>query len=96
MDLSQEYDLEIKKAVKIIKNKKYKNVCLQFPDGLKPLATKVAREIEEKTKARIFIWLGSCYGACDLPPSLNEAKIDLLIQFGHEAWNYKDKNLKVF
>lgn len=30
----------------------------------------------------IRVWLGSCFGACDLPDS----DADLVIQFGHSRW----------
>lgn len=80
-----EYALDIEKAIAEIKKQKAKIVCLQFPEGLKQQALKVAEEIEGKTLAKCIIWLGSCYGACDIP----KIDADLLIQFGHSKWNYK-------
>ena len=76
------YDLELEKAIKEIKKTDAKLVCIQLPDGLKPYADKIQKKIESKTKARIVIWLGSCFGACDTP----DIKADLLIQWGHEEW----------
>lgn len=77
------YNLEIEKAVETIKKEKAKKVCIQLPDGLKMHADKIQKEIEKKTDAEVFIWMGSCYGACDTP----EIKgIDLLIQWGHSEW----------
>ena len=61
------YTLETRKIIERIKKKEAKLVCLQFPDGLKQHATKIAGEIEKKTGAKCFIWLGSCFGACDMP-----------------------------
>lgn len=75
-----EYDLELEKVVAEIKKQKAKTVCIQLPDGLKPEATKIVDFIEKKTDVICFIWLGSCFGACDYPDLKN---IDLLIQFGH-------------
>ena len=90
------YDLELGKAITTIKKQKAKSVLLQLPDGLKPKATKIAKHLEEKTKANIMIWFGSCFGACDLTQDkLIEKEIDLIIQFGHSAWPYKDKNIDV-
>jgi len=83
-----EYDLEIGKAVEMIKKLRAKKVCLQFPEGLKPQALKAADEIEGRTGAKCIIWLGSCYGACDIP-AVEKLGIDLLVQFGHSGWNYK-------
>ena len=80
------YDLELNKAVNQIKNQKSKLVCIQLPDGLKPKAKEIKEEIENKTKANVIIWLGSCFGACDIPQNLEKLKVDLLIQWGHSKW----------
>ncbi len=76
-----EYDLELDKVVKEVKKIKAKTVCVQLPDGLKPKATEVVDFLRKNTKAEIFIWGGSCYGACDVP----NVKVDLLVQFGHNS-----------
>ena len=81
-----EYDLELEKAAKEIKKAKAKNVCIQLPDGLKPEAGRIANELEKKTGANIMIWAGTCYGACDVPMSVENLGVDLLIQWGHSAW----------
>jgi diphthamide biosynthesis enzyme Dph1/Dph2-like protein len=78
-----ELDLELEKAVNKIKEKNAKLVCLQLPDGLKPRAEEIKKQLEKSTSAEIFIWLGTCYGACDVPKLPN---FDLLIQFGHSRW----------
>lgn len=82
------YDLELDKVVKEIKKNKAKRVCIQIPDGLKPKATTIAKELKEKTSAEIIIWGGDCFGACDTPLGLKELGIDMLIQFGHSAWPF--------
>lgn len=76
------YDLELSKAVKEIKDKKVKTVLIQLPDGLKSKAKEIVDTIHQKTNAKCFIWLGSCYGACDIP----KVDVDLLIQWGHSKW----------
>ncbi len=81
-----EYDLELERAAGEIKKSKAKTVCIQLPDGLKPMAGSIAKELEEKTGANILIWAGSCYGACDVPMSVENLGVDLLIQWGHSAW----------
>ena len=90
MDLQQlqeKYNLELDKAIKEIKTTQAKTVLLQFPDGLKPYATQIADYLEKNTQAQISIWLGSCFGACDIP----KANTDLLIQFGHSEFTQKTK-----
>ncbi len=82
------YDLELNKAISEIKKQKAKLVCIQLPDGLKQYAKDIQQEIETKRNAKIVIWLGSCYGACDTPKNLDKLGIDLLIQWGHSKWKY--------
>ena len=81
-ELEGRYDLELEKIVKTIKEKKAKTVLLQLPDGLKPYGPAISDHLEKETSANISIWLGACFGACDLPDS----DADLVIQFGHAPW----------
>ncbi len=82
-EISSEYDLELERVVSAIKDRNVKRVLIQLPDCLKPLANKIQGFIEEKTNAKVMIWAGSCFGACDTP----EVKgVDLLIQWGHSEW----------
>jgi 2-(3-amino-3-carboxypropyl)histidine synthase len=78
-----EFDLEIERIIKEIKKSKTKKVCLQLPNGLKPQATKIADELKKKTNAEIHIWLGSNFGACDMPLHLKNLKFNLIVNFGH-------------
>jgi 2-(3-amino-3-carboxypropyl)histidine synthase len=79
------YDLELSNALNEIRKHKAKTVCIQLPDGLKPRAKEIVDFLETKTKAKILIWAGSCYGACDIP-DLSKQKVDLLIQWGHSVF----------
>lgn len=90
MDNKYEYEFEISKIISAIKEKKAKLVCLQLPEGLKPQALKLVDEIEGQTKAKCIVWMGTCFGACDIPQDLEKLGIDLLVQFGHSSWSYKD------
>jgi len=85
-EIEREYELETDKIIKEIKREKARHVLLQFPDGLKPYATTIADEIEKKTKAEILIWLGDCFGACDVPLEVEKLGVNLIIQFGHTKW----------
>jgi len=84
--IESEYDLELEKVIKEIQKSKAKLVCIQLPDGLKPKATEIASAIEENTSAKVLIWLGSCFGACDVPSGLEKLGVDLLVQWGHTEW----------
>ena len=76
------YNLNLEKAIKEIKDNKASSVCIQLPDGLKPKANEIVKQIEKQTDAKVVIWLGSCFGACDTP----KLDVDLLIQWGHSEW----------
>lgn len=90
-EISEIYDLEISKIISTIKKQKAKLVLLQFPEGLKPYSQEIAKEIESRTNSQCFIWLDTCFGACDLPLETEKLGIDLIIQFGHSKYNFKDK-----
>ncbi len=88
-EIKEDYDLELDRIVKEIRKLKKNNakILLQFPDGMKPYAATVVDELEKKVKnAEFIIWLGSCFGACDVPNLPEKLKFDLLIQFGHSEW----------
>lgn len=82
-----DYNLELEKAVEKIKLEGAKKVLIQLPDGLKPEAKEIKQTLEKETSAEIFIWLGSCFGACDFPMNLQN-DIDLLIAWGHSEWRF--------
>ena len=92
-----DYDLELDKTAKEIIKQKAKRVLIQLPDGLKPYAMDIYLELKDKTKNKpeIIVWMGSCFGACDVPTEVEKLGIDLIVQFGHSAWNFKDKKIKV-
>jgi diphthamide biosynthesis enzyme Dph1/Dph2-like protein len=79
------YDLEVDKVIKEIKNNKAKTVLLQLADGIKQHSGDLADQITEKTDAEVTIWLGPCFGGCDIPITLRH-KIDLVFQFGHNKF----------
>jgi 2-(3-amino-3-carboxypropyl)histidine synthase len=83
MEKNNNYDFEIEKIIDEIKTKKVKTVCLQFPDGLKPYSEYILKELESKTTAKIFLYGGTNFGACDIP----KLDVDLLIHFGHSEWS---------
>ncbi|MBI2651335.1 diphthamide synthesis protein [Candidatus Woesearchaeota archaeon] len=82
----ENYNLELNKAVEEIKKNNAKLVCIQLPDGLKPKAGEIQSYIEKNTDASVVIWLGSCWGGCDVPLSVEKLGVDLLIQWGHSEY----------
>ena len=82
-NLEERYELELDRIVGEIGKGDVKSVLLQLPDGLKPWGPVLTDYIEEKCPGVVVnIWLGDCFGACDLPDS----GCDLVVQFGHSEW----------
>ena len=81
------FDLELHKVIKTIQEKNSKQVLIQLPEGLKPKAEEVVEAIESQTEAQVTIWLGSCFGACDIPLGINQLNMDLFVQWGHNLYH---------
>ncbi|HEX7467293.1 MAG TPA: diphthamide biosynthesis enzyme Dph2 [Methanobacterium sp.] len=77
------HELEIVDVIKKIKDLKAKKVGLQFPEGLKVHAIKIARQIEQETSTLVIISADPCYGACDVADIDMGDSVDVLIHFGH-------------
>lgn len=77
------YDFEIERIIREIREARPKTVCLQLPEGLRPYAKEIFLAVQEKTDAKVYLWGGSNFGACDLP----QIPVDLLVHFGHSRWN---------
>ena len=80
------YNLELQKAAEEIKKSNAKLVCIQLPDGLKPKAKEIQEYLEKNTDSKVVIWLGSCWGGCDVPLQVEKLGVDLLIQWGHSEY----------
>ncbi len=83
------YAVEIERAIARIREESAKTVCIQLPDGMKPYAEEIEEEIVVATGARVLIWLGSNFGACDVPLGLPKMGVDLLISWGHNPFHKK-------
>jgi len=84
-EVDEKYELEIERIVETIKDGGCKQVLLQFPEGMKPYSQVICDEISKKTGCECFIWLGTCFGGCDVPLDVD---VDLIVQFGHSAWKF--------
>jgi len=78
------YNIDLEKAVKIIKEKEYKQVVLQIPEGLKSHFSKFVEFLENETSASIMLSADPCFGACDVVSSeFKNLNVDFVIQIGH-------------
>lgn len=91
--LNLNYDLEIESIILEINSNNYLDVILQFPDGLKQFAKVVVDKLNKKTKANIYIYFGTCFGACDVPLYLKNMDFDYLVSFGHSKFLKEKKKI---
>ncbi len=86
------YNIDLEKAVKIIKENNYKRVVVQIPEGLKSHFSNFVEFLENKTNASIIISADPCFGACDIiSAEFKNLGIDFVLQIGHvKIPNIKD------
>ena len=77
------YDMDLDKVIRKIRLKDAKTVGLQFPEGLKMQAVKIARQIEKETGATVIISGDPCFGACDVGDWKMKGSVDLIVHYGH-------------
>ncbi len=77
------YDFRLDEVVQKIKEMNAKAVGIQFPEGLKIHAVRVAEKIENETDAVVIISGDPCYGACDVSDTHMNGLVDLIVHFGH-------------
>lgn len=81
------YDLELERVMELVRKNKPKKLCLQFADGLKQYSKEIYDTLrKEFSSCDIYLWGGTCFGACDTPIVLKNYNFDLIIQFGHSEW----------
>ena len=77
------YDMDLDKVIRKINSKNAKTVGLQFPEGLKMQAVKIAKAIEDETEATAIISGDPCFGACDVSDWKMKGSVDLIVHYGH-------------
>ena len=77
--------MDVERVIKKINSRDARTVGLQFPEGLKMQAVKLAKKIEEETNATVIISGDPCFGACDVSDSKMKGIVDLVIHYGHTA-----------
>lgn len=77
------YDMDLDRAIRKINSKDARTVGLQFPEGLKMQAVKIAKQIEDETGATVIISGDPCFGACDVGDWKMKGSVDLIIHYGH-------------
>jgi 2-(3-amino-3-carboxypropyl)histidine synthase len=85
------YQLEVEKAIELVRRSGAQQVGLQAPEGLARLLPSLAETIRRETGATVIVSGDPCYGACDVDLTLCR-EVDLLIHLGHaELGEAQDK-----
>ena len=77
------YNMDLDKVIRKINKKGARTVGLQFPEGLKMQAVKIAKAIESQTPATVIISGDPCFGACDVSDYKMKGSVDLIVHYGH-------------
>jgi 2-(3-amino-3-carboxypropyl)histidine synthase len=79
----KQFDFEEERVKQKILKLGAKRVLIQLPEGLKPEATRLAKDIE-KLGILPIVSADPCYGACDLATVEAESLgVDLIVHYGH-------------
>lgn len=80
------YNLDFSNVVETIKDKDFKKIVLQLPEGLKFYALDVVDFLKKETDAFFIVSSDPCFGACDLVSSnYEDLSVDLAVQIGHTS-----------
>ena len=87
-DITRElgYDIDLDRAIELIRKSNALRVGLQAPEGLKRATVAIARQIAKETGSEVIISGDPCYGACDVDLKLCE-EVDLMLHLGHAELN---------
>lgn len=76
------YDLDAVAAT--IRERGYKRVALELPEGLRDRAADIVDEVSSKTGCEVFVSCDPCYGACDInDDALAALGCEAIFHFGH-------------
>jgi 2-(3-amino-3-carboxypropyl)histidine synthase len=76
-----DYEIDYEKIRQELKKGNAKRVLIQLPDGLKKDYARIEKNL--KGDYELFFWLGSCFGACDIPSYVKDFGFDFIVHFGH-------------
>jgi 2-(3-amino-3-carboxypropyl)histidine synthase len=80
------YIIDIENAAMIIKEKGYKTIAVQVPEGLKRSVFLFVEFLKNETGATILVSADLCFGACDtVNYELKNMDVDCVVHIGHTA-----------
>ena len=81
------YRIDLSRLEEEARRRGARRVALQLPDGVKPLARRIADCISEKLGLEVVIHGDSVFGACDLQwEKVSRLGVDLVLHLGHTPY----------
>jgi 2-(3-amino-3-carboxypropyl)histidine synthase len=78
------FSYDLGRVAAVIREKGYKKVALELPEGLRDRAGEMVDEIGSETGCEVFVSCDPCYGACDLnDDALASIGCEAVFHFGH-------------
>jgi 2-(3-amino-3-carboxypropyl)histidine synthase len=85
MDLSG-YIIDMENTAMIIKEKGYKTIAIQVPEGLKRNVFPLIEFLKKETGVTVLVSADLCFGACDVVNyELRNMDVDCVVHIGHTA-----------
>lgn len=78
------YLIDYERIKKELAKSKAKRVLVQLPDGLKKDYEAIEKGLEGDYE--LYFWLGTCFGACDIPFFAKDYGFDFLVHLGHKEF----------
>ncbi|MEF8913931.1 diphthamide biosynthesis enzyme Dph2 [Natronomonas sp.] len=90
------WDYELDRIVDAVEEREASTVGLQFPEGLKRRAPRVADDLRELLPEDVNVLISGqpCYGACDLDTEVMR-RTDVFVHFGHSPMKESEKIIYV-
>jgi 2-(3-amino-3-carboxypropyl)histidine synthase len=79
-----DYFIDYERIKKEIVKSKAKRVLVQLPDGLKKDYQMIEKGLSGDYE--LYFWLGTCFGACDIPVFAKDYGFDFIVHLGHEEF----------
>ena len=78
------YLIDMGNAITTIKQKGYKTIVIQIPEGLKRNIFPIVKYLEKETDTTVLVSADACFGACDIANyELKNMAVDCVIHLGH-------------
>jgi len=81
-----DYDFDVDRIVRFIKDTGARKILMQLADGLKQYSVRLSEIIEERTGCTCIVSADPCYGFCDVAEDeADRLDVDAIVHIGHSS-----------